>query len=85
MDKTLEHMLREIDTLPEGEQARIARVLEREVRKARRAAPAPAGRWARLVERMRRDAPMAGKSEELLRQVREFREHFDLRIKPAGE
>jgi hypothetical protein len=34
---------------------------------------------------MRRDAPMAGKSEELLKQVREFREHFDLRIKPAGE
>lgn len=85
MNKVLEHVLREIDDLPEAAQARIARVLEAEVDKAKRERPAAPGRWSRLVERMQREAPMAGKSEEFLRNVREFREHFDLRIKPTGE
>ena len=89
MNKVLENMLREVDALPEGEQERIARVLEAEVRRAKRGTRAPEhkhkGRWARLAERMRREAPMAGKSEEFLKGVREFRDHFDMRIKPSGD
>jgi hypothetical protein len=34
---------------------------------------------------MEREAPMAGKSEEFLRRVREFRDHFDLRAGPDDE
>jgi hypothetical protein len=80
MIEALERMLREVEALPDGEQARIARVLEAEVRKARPATPAPAcGRWAGLVRRMRREAPLAGSSEEFLRDVRRFRDRFDLR------
>lgn len=85
MNKVLERVLHEIEALPEPEQARIARVLEAEVRRARSEAPAAAGRWAQLVERMRREAPLDGRSEEFLRRVREFRDHFDLRPGPAGE
>lgn len=85
MNKALESMLREVQTLPEGEQARIARVLEEEVQRAKRKEPTAAGRWARLVERMRREAPMAGSSEAFLNSVRDFREHFDLGVKPADE
>jgi hypothetical protein len=79
MIEALERMLREVETLPDGEQARIARVLEAEVRKAKPATAAPAGRWAGLVRRMRREAPLAGRSEEFLRDVRRFRDRFDLR------
>jgi hypothetical protein len=79
MIEALERMLREVEALPHGEHARIARVLEAEVRKARRTTPAPAGRWAGSVRRMRRDAPLAGRSEEFLRDVRRFRDRFDLR------
>jgi hypothetical protein len=85
MNRTLENMLREIEELPQGTQERIARVLEDEVRKARREGAPPAGRWSRLVERMRREAPMAGKSEEFLRTVRDFRDHFDMNVKRAGD
>jgi hypothetical protein len=85
MNKMLESMLREVEALPEGEQARIARVLEEEVLRAKRKEPAAAGRWARLVERMRREAPMAGSSEAFLNSVRDFREHFDLGAKPDDE
>jgi len=85
MNKVLERVLHEIETLPECEQARIARVLETEVRKARGKAPVPAGRWAQLVDRMRREAPLEGRSEEFLKRVRTFRDHFDLRPGPAGE
>jgi hypothetical protein len=46
MDERLESILHEVDTLPEGERRRIARVLEHEVRKAKARAPAPEGRWA---------------------------------------
>ncbi len=85
MNKVLENVLREVNALPEGEQERIARVLEAEVRRAKRETRAPEGRWARLAERMRREAPMAGKSGEFLKSVREFRNHFDMRIKPTGD
>ncbi len=84
MDKTLERVLHEVEALPEPEQARIARVLEAEVRKVRGEVPAPAGRWAHLVERMRREAPLDGRSEEVLGRVRDFRDNFDLRPGPAG-
>ena len=82
MNKMLETMLREVDTLPEEEQRRIARVLEGEVRKAKGEIPVPTGRWARFAERVSREAPMMGKSEEFLRSVREFRDDFDMRVKP---
>ena len=85
MHKVLEDMLREVDALPEGEQERIVRVLEAEVRKAKRETRAPKGRWARLAERMRREAPMAGKSDEFLQSAREFRDHFDIQIKSSGD
>ena len=85
MNKVLENVLREVNALPEGEQKRIARVLEAEIRKARREPRPPGGRWARLAERMRREAPLVGKSDEFLDGVREFRDHFDMRIKPAGD
>jgi hypothetical protein len=85
MDATLERVLLEIGVLPEEEQRRIARILEEEVHKAKGEEQAPAGRWANLVERMQREAPMRGKSEEFLSRVREFRDHSDLRIRPAGE
>lgn len=84
MNERLEFLLREALALPEAEQARIAQLLEAAVREAReRAAAAVPGRWARFVERMQREAPMEGKSEEFLARVREFREHFDLRPKPT--
>jgi hypothetical protein len=76
MDKALEDVLREVDSLPEEEQRRIARVLEEEVHKARRAAEEPRGRWARLAERLSRESPLEGRSEDFLRQVREFRDGF---------
>jgi hypothetical protein len=79
MIEALERMLREVEALPDGEQARIARVLEAEVRKAKPATPAPVKRWTGLVRRMRREAPLAGGSEEFLRDVRRFRDRFDLR------
>ena len=85
MNKVLENVLREVNALPEGEQERIARVLEVEVRRAKRETRTPKGRWARLAERMRREAPLAGKSEEFLNGVREFRDHFDMHIKPTGD
>jgi hypothetical protein len=85
MNKVLKDMLREVEALPEEKQQRIARVLEEEVQKAKRELPAPAGRWARLAERMSREAPMLGKSEEFLKQVREFRDNFDMRLKPTDE
>ena len=85
MNKMLETMLREVDTLPEEDQRRIARVLEEEVRKAKGETPVPAGRWARFAERMSREAPMIGKSEQFLKSVREFRDNFDMRIKPTEE
>ena len=86
MNKVLEHVLQEIETLPEGEQARIARILEAEVRKAQsESATSATGRWARLAERMRREAPLDGRSEEVLRRVRKFRDHFDLRPRLAGK
>lgn len=80
VNKMLETMLCEVNTLPEEEQRRIARVLEGELRKVRGEVPVPAGRWARFAERMSREAPMKGKSEEFLGSVREFRDHFDLRV-----
>ena len=85
MNKMLETMLREVDTLPEEDQRRIARVIEAEVRKSKDETPAATGRWARFAERMSREAPMMGKSEEFLGSVREFRDNFDLRVKPAEE
>lgn len=85
MNKMPETMLLEVDTLPEEEQRRIARVLEGEAHKAKGEASAPTGRWARFAERMGREAPMTGKSEEFLRSVREFRDGFDLRVEPAGK
>ena len=60
-------------------------MLEEEVRKARRETPARAGCWARFAERMGREAPMMGKSEEFLKSVREFRDDFDIRVEPADE
>ncbi len=82
MNKVLENVLREVDRLPEEEQRRIARVLEEEVHKARRT-PAKQGRWARLAERLNRESPLEGKSEEFLKQVREFRDGF-LFIEPKN-
>ena len=82
MNKVLENVLREVDRLPEEEQRRIARVLEEEVHKARRT-PAKQGRWARLAERLSRESPLEGKSEEFLKQVREFRDGF-LFIEPKN-
>lgn len=84
MNKMLETMLRQVDTLPEEDQRRIARVLEEEVRKVRDEAPV-AGRWARFAERVSREAPMMGKSEEFLKSVREFRDNFDMRVKPTDQ
>ena len=75
MVKALEHILSEVEALPEAEQRRIAHVLEEEVRKARRMA-GDGGRWARLAERLSRESPLEGKSEDLLRQAPEFREGF---------
>ena len=76
MDKALEDVLREVDSLPGEEQRRIARVLEEEVHKARRAAEEPRSRWARLAERLSGESPLEGRSEDFLRQVREFRDGF---------
>ena len=77
MNEMLEDMVRQLRTLPDEEQKRIARLLEGEVRRAGHEPPAPAGRWSRLVDRMRHEAPMAGQSEAFLASVRTFREHFD--------
>ena len=86
MNERLEFLLREALALPEDEQARIAQLLEAAVREAReRAAAAVPGRWARLAERLGRESPLEGQSEEVLARVREFREHFDLRVKPVGK
>jgi hypothetical protein len=85
MNKVLENVLREVDRLPEEAQQRIARVLEEEVHKEQHTAARSKGRWVRLVERMRREAPLQGQSERFLRDVREFRDNFDLRVKPADE
>ena len=76
MNKVLERVLREIDALPLVEQERIARVLQEEVRQAQRTSPKLPSRWARLAERLDRESPLEGKSEEFLRQVREFRGGF---------
>ena len=76
MHKMLETMLHEVEALPEEEQRRIARVLEEEVHRARRAAAQPRGRWARLAERLSRESPLEGESEEFLRRAREFRDGF---------
>jgi hypothetical protein len=85
MNKALENLLHEVEALPDEEQQRIARLVAEEVERARSASQAPSGRWARLADRMEREAPMAGKSEEFLRRVREFRDHFDLRAGPDDE
>ena len=79
----LETMLHEVEALPQEEQRRIARVLEEEVHRARRVTAKPHGRWARLAARLSRESPLEGKSEELLRQVREFRDGF-LFIEPRN-
>lgn len=76
MDKRLETVLREVDALPEEEQRRIARVIEGEVGKAHQVAAKPQRRWARLAERLSRESPLEGKSEEFLGQVRELRDGF---------
>jgi hypothetical protein len=52
MDRVLEKMLIEVDALPEVERRRIIRLLEKEVRLAKRLAPKASGRWARLAERL---------------------------------
>jgi hypothetical protein len=78
MNKTLETMLCEVDALPEIEQQRIVRVLKEEVGKAKREAAASPGRWTRLADRLSRESPLEGRSEELLRQVREFCEGFSM-------
>jgi hypothetical protein len=83
MHKMLETMLHEVEALPEEEQRRIARVLEEEVHRARQGTAKPHGRWARLAERLSRESPLEGKSEEFLRQVREFRDGF-LFIEPKN-
>jgi hypothetical protein len=75
MDEVLESMFREIDALPDRERERILRMLEEELRQARRAVPQP-GRWARLAERFSAESPLEGQSEDFLRRVREFREGF---------
>jgi hypothetical protein len=79
MNEMLESMLHEVEALPEEQQARIMRVIQEEVSKAKREAAAPPDRWAKFAERMAREAPMKGKSEAFLRRVREFRDNFDLR------
>lgn len=85
MNKMLETMLREVDTLPEEDQRRIAQVLKEEVCKAKGETSVPVGRWARFAERMSREAPIMGKNEQFLKSVREFRDNFDMRIKPTDE
>ena len=76
VDTLLEDVLREVETLPEEEQRRIVHMIEAEVRKSKEAASPPAGRWARLADRLSKESPLEGKSEEFLRHAREFREGF---------
>ena len=78
MDKVLEDMFREVDALPDEERQRILRVLDEQVREAKRRASPPRGRWARLAERLSRESPLEGTSEDFLRQAREFRQGFML-------
>jgi hypothetical protein len=85
MNEMLQSVLHEVETLPQAQQERIVRVIKEEIRKAKHDAPASAGRWDHLVERMQREAPMAGKSEAFLRKVREFRDNFDLRGDSGGD
>jgi hypothetical protein len=77
MNEMLESVLHEVEGLPEEQQERIVRVIKEEVSRAKREfATAAPGRWARLAERLSRESPFEGRSEEVLRQVREFREGF---------
>lgn len=85
MNKLLERAIKEVEALPEEAQQRIARMLEEEVHKAKQEAPVPAGRWARLAERLSRESPLEGKSEEFLRHVKEFREGFMFREPKATD
>lgn len=82
MDQVLESMFREIGALPDDQRERIVRMLEEEVRKARQAAAKP-GRWARLADRLSKESPLEGQSEEFLRQARKFREGFTF-VEPKG-
>jgi hypothetical protein len=82
MTKVLERMLREVDALPAAERQRILGMIEAELSKIRRENAISRGRWAELVARMRREAPLAGESEAVLERARGFRDHLDLRIKP---
>lgn len=82
MDQVLESMFREIGALPDDQRERIVRMLEEEVRKARQAVAKP-GRWARLADRLSKESPLEGQSEEFLRQARKFREGFTF-VEPKG-
>jgi hypothetical protein len=84
MNEMLESVLHEVEALPEPDQRRIVRVIKEEVSKARReVAAATPGRWARLAERLSRESPFEGRSEEVLQRVREFRDGF-MMLEPEG-
>jgi hypothetical protein len=70
MNEMLESVLHEVETLPQAQQERIVRLIKEEIGNAKHDAPASAGRWDHLVERMQREAPMAGKSELLAQSAR---------------
>ena len=70
MTKALDQAVEAAAVLPENEQDRLAAEIMEKVRAARRAQREA---W---LEEMSRDSPFQGKSEELMRAVREFREEF---------
>ena len=82
MNAVLERVVRELAALPEGEQARIARVLEDQVRLARRGRPVR--RWAAVADRLAALDVLEGQSEGLVRHVRSMRDSVELGDEPPG-
>jgi hypothetical protein len=78
MNEMLESVLHEVEMLPEAHQQRIVRVIKEELSRAKREVAVTPGRWARLAERLSKESPLEGRSEEVLRRVREFREGFEM-------
>ncbi len=76
MSTILEKALRDLDHLPEGERARIESILADEVRRARQSAKPATGHWAKVADRLAASNLLDGRSDDLMREVRAFRNGF---------
>lgn len=76
MSTILEKALRDLDHLPEGERARMVSMLADEVRRARQSAKPAKGHWAKVADRLAASNLLDGRSDDLMREVRAFRDGF---------